>query len=124
MVCCYKALFKQQPELTGDNMSIADPTLESWYQDAGTGKSFRIVAIDTDNDSIEVQYLNGDIGEFDYASWDDSSFFPIEPPEDWSAPFDDVEIDDLGYTDPDRHGMDRRDVTLDDLIDEEDNHLG
>ncbi len=100
-------------------MSTADPILENWYQDAATGRSFRIVALDPDNDSIEVQYLNGDIGEFDFVSWDDSSFFPIEPPEDWSAPFDDVEIEDLGYTDPDRHEIGRHDISLDELMDEE-----
>ena len=100
-------------------MSSADPILENWYQDAESGRSIRIVAIDSDSDSIEVQYLNGDLGEYDSAIWDDSAFFPIEPPEDWSAPFDDVEVDDLGYSDPDRHGLDMQEVTLNDLLEEE-----
>ncbi|MDD5036788.1 MAG: hypothetical protein PHE55_18825 [Methylococcaceae bacterium] len=100
-------------------MSIADPILENWYQDAESGRSFRIVAIDTDNDAIEVQYLNGDIGEFDSTTWEDSAFFPIEPPEDWSAPFDDVEVEDLGYSDPDRHGVDLQDATLEGFLEQE-----
>jgi len=101
-------------------MSNADPILNNWYQDAETGRSFRVVAIDADGDSIEVQYLNGDIGEYDNAAWEDSAFFPAEAPDDWSAPFDDVEVDDLGYSDPDRHGLDMQDVTLDDLLDGDD----
>ena len=101
-------------------MSCADPNLETWYKDAETERSFRIVAIDTENDSIEIQYLNGDIGEYDTATWEDSSFYPIEPPEDWSAPFDDVEIDDLGYSDPDNHERDMDELSLDDFLDEDD----
>ena len=102
-------------------MSSADPSLNNWYQDAESGKSFRVVAIDADGDAIEVQYLNGDIGEYDAAAWEDSVFFPAEAPEDWSAPFGGVELDDLGYSDTDRHGLDRDAVTLDDFLDEDDN---
>ena len=101
-------------------MSSADPILNNWYQDAESGRSFRVVAIDADSDSIEVQYLNGDLGEYDSAVWEDSVFFPVEAPEDWSAPFGDVETDDLGYSDPDRHGLDMQEVTLDDFLDTED----
>lgn len=99
-------------------MSTADPILNNWYQDAETGRGFRVVALD--GDSIEVQYLNGDLGEYDNAGWEDSAFFPVEPPEDWSAPFDGVELDDLGYSDPDRHGRDIQEITLDDFLDRED----
>lgn len=101
-------------------MSLADPILENWYKDAETKRSFRVVAMDDDNDSIDVQYLNGDLGEFDTATWEDSTFYPIEPPEDWSAPFDDVELDDLGYSDTDQHGRDMDDISLDDFLEEED----
>ncbi len=101
-------------------MSLADPILESWYKDADAVQIFRVVAIDADNDSIEVQYLNGDLGEYDTATWEDSAFYPIEPPEDWSAPFDHVEMDDMGYSDPDRHDRDLDDRSLEDILDEED----
>lgn len=100
-------------------MSNADPILNNWYQDAESGRTFRVVALD--GDSIDVQYANGDLGEFDASGWEDSAFFPIEDPEDWSAPFDDLEVDDLGYTDPDRHGLDRQELTLDDLLDGDEN---
>jgi len=100
-------------------MSLAEPILENWYKDAETERSFRIVALDSDNDSIEVQYLNGDLGEYDADAWENSAFYPIDQPEDWTAPFDDVELDDLGYSDPDQHGRDLDDVSLDDLLDDE-----
>lgn len=92
--------------------------VDSWYQDVATGNTFRIVAVDPASDSIEIQYFNGELAEYDYASWLESDFRPIEAPEDWSAPFDDVEVDDLGYSDPDLHRPDIEGLTLDDLLDE------
>lgn len=100
-------------------MSTAEPRLENWYQDGATGRTFRVVAIDDESDSIEVQYFNGDIDEYDFASWFESGFLPIEAPEDWSAPFDVAEVDDLGYTDTDIHAPEMREITLDDLLNEE-----
>lgn len=94
------------------------PAIDDWFQDAETGRSFRVVAVDDENDSINVQYYNGDIGDFDLSSWRDSTLIPIEPPEDASAPFDDLEMDDLGYTDLDQHHPGG--LTLDDLLDERD----
>ena len=100
-------------------MSLANPVMDNWYKDAQSDRSFRVVAIDAETDGIEVQYLDGDIGEYDTAAWNDSAFYPIAPPEDWSAPFDDVELDDMGYSDPDLHGRDRDNLSLDDLLDED-----
>lgn len=102
-------------------MSISEqPILGQWYKDPATEKSFRVVAQDEESDSIEIQYGNGDIAALDYTSWQDSEFDSIEAPEDWAAPFDDVEIDDLGYSDPDLHGPDLHDITLIDLLNEDD----
>lgn len=93
--------------------------VDGWYQDVTTGNIFRIVALDPASDSIEIQYFNGDLAEYDYASWAESDFIPAEPPEDWRGAFDDLEIDDLGYSDPDRHEPDIEGLTLDDLLDEQ-----
>jgi hypothetical protein len=94
------------------------PTIENWYEDTASGRTFRVVAIDEDNDAIDVQYFDGDLAEFDFSSWRESALVPIEPPEDAAAPFDDLEPDDLGYSDSDLHGP--SDITLDDLLDERD----
>ncbi|WP_031434647.1 DUF6763 family protein [Methylomarinum vadi] len=98
--------------------TIADPVIGRWYKDIENDLTFTVVAIEEDNDFIEVQYLNGDIGEYDNESWYNSTIDYIEAPEDWSAPYDDLEPDDLGYTDPDIHdNPDRDDLDFSDYYD-------
>ena len=83
--------------------TIANPVVGDWYLDLETHLSFKVVGLDELEDSIEVQYLNGDVGDYDLENWYASPFEPIEAPEDWSAPYDEIEPDDLGYSDPDIH---------------------
>lgn len=98
--------------------TVADPVIGRWYKDFENDLVFKVVAIDVADESIAVQYANGDLGEYDNEAWFASTFDYIEDPEDWSAPFDDVEADDLGYTDPDRHGpADREDLDISDFLD-------
>ena len=66
-----------------------------------------------------MQYLNGDIGEYDNESWYNSTFDYVEDPEDWSAPYDDLETDDLGYTDTDLHlKPEQEDMDISDMLDD------
>ena len=96
--------------------TVADPIVGNWYKDLENNLTFKVINIEEGEDSIEVQYLDGDIGEYDYESWYNSTFDYIEEPEDWSAPFDDLEKDDLGYSDPDLHSPDQEDIDLDDWL--------
>ncbi len=96
--------------------TIADPIVGNWYKDMENNLQFTVVNID--DDAIDVQYLNGDIGEYDNESWYHSTFDYIEDPEDWSAPFDDLELDDLGYSDTDKHLPEK--VDLDNYLDGQD----
>ena len=75
-----------------------EPVIGNWYK-ADDDSTFEVIAVD--DDSIEVQYFDGGIEEFDKGTWHDMAVEEIEPPEDWSGPFDDLEKDDLGYTDMD-----------------------
>jgi len=83
--------------------TITDPVIDHWYKDLENNLTFKVVAFDEKDDAIEVQYINGDIGEYDSDTWYHSTFDYVEDPEDWSAPYDELEQDDLGYSDPDRH---------------------
>lgn len=98
--------------------TVTDPVIRRWYKDIENDLTFKVVAIDENDDSIEVQYINGDIGEYDRDSWYDSTIDFIEAPEDWSAPYDEIEPDDLGYSDPDNHTQpDLDDFNLPDMLD-------
>ncbi|MCQ8180903.1 hypothetical protein NP603_07270 [Methylomonas sp. SURF-1] len=98
--------------------TIADPVIGRWYKDLESNLTFKVVAIEGADESIEVQYANGDLGEYDNDSWYSSTIDYIEDPDDWSAPFDDLEADDLGYTDPDRHSRaDSEDLDISDFLD-------
>ena len=98
-------------------VTITDPVIGSWYKDVENNLKFRVVAIEENSDSIEVQYFNGDIGEYDDETWYSSTFDYIEAPEDWSAPFDKLETDDLGYSDTDIHEPNLSDMNIGDWLD-------
>ncbi len=74
-----------------------EPSVGGWYRDAG-GRSFEIVAIDEDAGSIEVQYFDGAVEEYELETWYELEVEPTAPPEDWSGPYDDLERDDMGDT--------------------------
>ena len=98
--------------------TVTDPVIENWYKDVENKLLFKVVAISENDESISVQYVNGDIGEYDNESWYNSTFDYIEPPEDWSAPYGEMETDDLGYSDTDRHfNLDQEDMDLADMLD-------
>ena len=74
------------------------PVIGDWFKNE-LGESFEIVAIDEKDASIEVQFYDGEIAEYDMETWRMLNIVPISPPEDWSAPFDDLEKDDLSFSD-------------------------
>lgn len=58
-----------------------------------------MVALDDDARTVEIQYFDGSVEELDLDAWYAMELDTIEAPEDWTGPVDDVERDDLGYTD-------------------------
>lgn len=74
------------------------PIVGNWFRD-NEGNIFEVVAMDEDDNHIEIQYFEGEIDEMDFEAWDNSVAEQVEQPEDWSGPYDDLERDDLGYTD-------------------------
>jgi hypothetical protein len=64
------------------------PEVNSWYQDVEEDEIFEVVAVDDQEGYIEVQYLSGEIGEFDMETWREMLIITAQPPEDWRAPFE------------------------------------
>lgn len=78
-----------------------DPMVDAWYQHLDKGDKFEVVAIDDANGLVEIQYFDGNMDELDIDAWRHLKIELIEPPEDWTGPIDDIETDDLGYTETD-----------------------
>ena len=77
-------------------MNDIDPIVGNWYRNLEDQIDFEVVALDEDAQTVEIQYFEGEVEELDLDSWYDLVLEPIEPPDDWSGPFDDLEPDDLG----------------------------
>ena len=80
-------------------MSDIDPIVGNWYTNLETGTDFEVVALDENAQTVEIQLFEGEVEEVDLDAWYELVLEPIDPPEDWSGPFDDLEADDLGYSD-------------------------
>lgn len=50
-------------------IALCNPEIGSWYRDI-ENCVFEVVALDDSEDTIEVQYVNGDVTEYDRESWD------------------------------------------------------
>jgi hypothetical protein len=73
------------------------PIIGKWYQDAEEDVLFEVVAVDEHTASIEVQYEDGEVGEFDLETWMQMIVLPAKAPEDWRVSYeldDDVAADD------------------------------
>jgi hypothetical protein len=78
-----------------------DPIVGAWYQHLDKGPIFEVIALDEDNGIVEIQHFDGDIEAIELPAWYDLEIEWIEAPEDWTGPLDNIERDDLGYTETD-----------------------
>ena len=80
------------------NPNLVRPEIGQWYAHTDKGELFQVVGRDDESRTIEIQYVDGDLDEIDAESWATLALERAEPPEDETAPMDDIETDDLGYT--------------------------
>ena len=89
-------------------MAIERPAVGRWYRRTN-GNLLRVVAVDEDDQTIEVQFFDGTIDEVDMDTWNGLLLERVGAPEDWSGSVDmdpeDFTGDDsgempLGYHDP------------------------
>lgn len=64
------------------------PLVGQWYRDLDN-RVFEVVA--SDEDSIEIQFYDGDVEEVDRDVWDELDVIAIAEPGDGSGPFDEIE---------------------------------
>jgi hypothetical protein len=79
-------------------MNSIKPIVGQWYR-GDTDELFEVVAIDDQDETIEIQYFDGSVTEIDFETWydqlRDELIEAADAPEDWSGAID-VEGEDLG----------------------------
>lgn len=75
-----------------------EPAVGNWYQHLEDGALFQVIAVDEDEALVEFQNFDGDIGEVSLNEWHNWDIEVTAAPEDWTGPVDDVEWDDLDYS--------------------------
>lgn len=76
-----------------------DPIIGHWYEHTDKGYKFEVVGFDEEAGLVEIQFYDGNLDEIELDEWYEQELEVSEPPEDWTGPVDDVEVDDLDYTD-------------------------
>ena len=79
-------------------MGVRAPLVGEWYTDLGNQQLFEIVAYDEQGSTVEIQYVDGEVGEFDLESWHSLNLEIAAPPEDWTASYE-VTQEDSGFSD-------------------------
>ena len=75
-------------------MSAPRPKVGNWYQNL-EGETLEVVAYDRDEETIEVQFYDGTVEEYDLDTWEELELSSAQPPEDWSGSLD-LMADDYG----------------------------
>lgn len=88
------------------NTGVGRARTGQWYARWDKGEIFQVVGYDPNSRTIETQTFGGDIDEVDLEMWAGLPLAFAEPPEDWTGPVDDVERDDLGYSETEMSGSD------------------
>lgn len=70
-----------------------EPVIGEWYK-MPEGTVFEVVAINEHDGTIDVQYADGTVGEYDVETWGTLELVTVAPPDDSAAAYDDVDSSD------------------------------
>ena len=88
------------------NTGVGRARIGQWYTRWDKGEIFQVIGCDLNSRTIETQTFDGDLDEVELETWIGLPLGFAEPPEDWTGPVDDVERDDLGYSETDMSDAD------------------
>ena len=78
-----------------------DPIVGNWYRHLDKGQLFTVVSVNERDNVIELQHFDGDLEEIELSNWSDMALELSDAPEDWTGPVDNIEHDDMGYSEAD-----------------------
>lgn len=64
------------------------PEVGCWYQEAEQGRLFEVVSLDEDENSVAIQYFEGEIEALELDAFMQLPLRIVEQPEDWSGPYE------------------------------------
>ena len=101
-----------------------NPVTGRWYRDIERDEVFKVVAVDENDDLIEIQHSDGEIEEIESAEWFEMDLERAGEPEDWLREQDDEDEEDDeqddAFRDEDDDEDDWDDDEDDDLDDDDD----
>ena len=97
-----------------------EPTVKQWYEDLENDETFQVLKVDEDKETVEIQYLDGEIEELDIDSWAELDLELTEEPEGWSGSDAEADEEDDEEEDEDDDDWDDDDDDDEDDLDDED----
>ena len=82
----------------------ADPIVGKWYSRLDDGTEFKVMSLDEDEATFEVQYIDGDVDVVDLDTWYEWDVKSIAAPDGWTDSSDDelagsdADLDDEEWT--------------------------
>jgi hypothetical protein len=71
-----------------------EPAAGQWYENLEENESFRVLSVDEDAETVEIEYLDGDIEELDLDTWAELDLDKIDEPEGWAGSDEDDDDED------------------------------
>jgi hypothetical protein len=71
-----------------------EPAAGQWYENIEENESFRVLSVDEDAETVEIEYLDGDIEEIDLDAWAELDLDKIDEPEGWAGSENDADDED------------------------------
>ena len=79
--------------------SETEPRLGQWYRHLDKGQEFEVVTVSDDDGVVEIQHFDGDIEAFELEEWQQLHIEAIEPPENWTGPYDEMDEAETWFAD-------------------------
>ena len=96
-----------------------EPAVGQWYENVEEDETFRVLTVNEDSETVEIEYLDGDIEEMDIEAWHEMDLEQTEEPEGWSDDADEDEDDEDEDWDEDEDEEDEDDEDDEDEDDED-----
>jgi hypothetical protein len=82
------------------NINVGQAEIGQWLGHVDKGELLQVVGHDDQSHAIELQSFDGYVDEIDDETWNTLPLERSAPPQDWTAPMDDLETDDLAARKP------------------------